>query len=263
MVRTLRAALRRNPQLRALARSCLWWVERTKARALGTRYHERHWRNRHLSGGSDWGDDDDWILSYWNSREHPHRAHLIDRAMKYAPGSVLEFGCNCGPNLSLLREADSGLELVGIDINPVAIQAGRELLEREAGGVVDLVQGGIEALSAFPIGRFDVFLTDAVLLYVGPDRIREVLKEAVRLSRKGVVMLEWHEPLGPLVKGFRDTFVRGHWVRDYRAWLEPLVGPDRVRATKLPEGLWPGEEWSRWGHVIEVDLRDRTPTGLP
>lgn len=246
--------LRATTSLRAVARAGFWGAERVKVWVLGTRYHERHWRKRHLFGGTDWDTGQDWVGSYWESREHAHRSYLIGRVLAYRPASVIEFGCNCGPNLCLLHRADPALELTGVDINPVAIKKGRELLAKTASRGANLVLGGIEALAGFPDHSFDVFFTDAVLMYIAPDRIRDVLAEAIRLSRRAVVMLEWHDGEAPIAPRGGDVFVRGHWVRNYRLCFEALVAPERVRVTRFPPGLWPGENWSRWGHVIEVDL---------
>lgn len=256
LLRSMARSLRWSPQFRALARSWYWQIECVKASALGTKYHENQWRRRHLRSESDWNGPGDWVDGYWNSRTHSHRPFLIDHVMSYKPSSVLEFGYNCGPNLYLLYRKDSTLRLTGIDINPAAISRGRDLLLSEACIGVDLKIGGVESLEEIPDASVDVFLTDAVLLYIGPDMIKKVLMNGVRLASRGIVMLEWHYDA---VQGSPpERFIQGHWARDYCRMFADLVPPGRVRVIRLPRDLWPGEYWSRFGHVIRVDLRART-----
>ncbi len=254
MIRKAAGLLRANETLRAVARAGFWGAEWVKVSLLGTQYHERHWRHRHAHKGSDWDTGGTWIAGYWESRHHSHRSGLIQRVLAYSPASLIEFGCNCGPNLSLLHDRDPSLRLTGVDINPEAIEKGRDLLAADA-CAVKLVLGGIDKLASFPDDSFDVFLTDAVLMYVAPDRIGHVLAEAIRLSRIAVVMLEWHTSEATSTRRGGDVFVRGHWVRDYRNHLEDLVEGQRVRVTRIQPDVWPGPEWPRWGHWIEVDLR--------
>lgn len=76
---------------------------------LGTQVREREWATRHLRKGErerdDWGKgSNDWIKGYWDSQDHPHRPFLIERISKFSPNSILEIGCNCGPNLHLLAK---------------------------------------------------------------------------------------------------------------------------------------------------------------
>ena len=96
---------------------------------VGTKAREDEWAARHLHKGSDWksvqgtGDEDEWVMSYWGSRDHSHRTFLVEKISAYRPvSSILEIGCNCGPNLYLLAQRFPDAEIVGIDINPRAVQ---------------------------------------------------------------------------------------------------------------------------------------------
>jgi tRNA G46 methylase TrmB len=54
---------------------------------------DKEWATRHVY-------DEDWIENYWKSRDHPHRAFLVERICKFSPmHSILEIGCASGPNL--------------------------------------------------------------------------------------------------------------------------------------------------------------------
>jgi hypothetical protein len=193
---------------------------------LGTRVEEKYWATRHLRKGNDWGDEkNDWTRGYWDSHDHPHRPFLVETISKFNPSSILEVGCNCGPNLCLLAKKFPDANLIGIDINPIAVQKGNEWLAQEGISNVKLLEGKADELGQFPDNHFDVVCTDAVLIYIGPDKIKKVIEETLRVSRRALILLEWHcfnsksNPLGVYI---------GHWMRDYVALLNEFVPEDRI-----------------------------------
>ena len=178
----------------------------------------------------------------------------MERIFKFSPSSVLEVGCNCGPNLYILAKRFPDAEIRGIDINPMAVQKGNEWLAQEGISNVKLSVGRADDLRQFEDKSFDVVFTDAVLIYIGPDKIRKVVEEMLRVTRKVLIFLEWHSfdskcnPLGVYV---------GHWMRDYTALLKEFVSENNIKVTKMPKDLWPDKNWQKWGGVIEVVLQGR------
>jgi ubiquinone/menaquinone biosynthesis C-methylase UbiE len=231
-------------------------------RFLGTRLAEREWATRHLRRGSDWndtkhaGDNDEWIRGYWDSRDHSHRQFLLEHITKFSPvSSILEIGCNCGPNLYLLARKFPNVEIVGIDINPAAIQKGNEWFTQEGIRNVKLLVGKADELEQFEDKRFDIVFTDAVLIYIGPDKIKEVIKGVLRIARKALILFEYHsfgcaaDPRGVYV---------GHWMRDYAALLKEFVPQEIIHIAKMPEELWADKYWQKYGGVVEVDLENQS-----
>lgn len=219
-------------------------------RLLGTKLGEKYWATRHLRKGDDWGNENnDWVRGYWDSRDHSHRSFLIDRICKFSPFSILEIGCNCGPNLYLLAKKFPDAEIMGIDINSMAVQKGNEWFTQEGISNVKLLVGKADNLRQFQNKSFDVVFSDAVLIYIGPDKIKKVIEEMLRVTRKALIFLEWHcfnsrsNPLGLFV---------GHWVRDYKTLFEEFVPKEKINITKLPKELWNDKGWQRWGAIIEV-----------
>ncbi|MEM2914596.1 MAG: class I SAM-dependent methyltransferase [Candidatus Bathyarchaeia archaeon] len=219
---------------------------------LGTKLEERYWATKHLRKGDDWGKEgDDWVKGYWESRTHSHRNFLVDRILNFSPLSVLEVGCNCGPNLYLLAKKLTHAEIKGVDINPMAVQKGNEWLRQESITNVELLVGKADDLRRFRDKSFDVVFTDAVLIYVGPDKIRKVIREMLRVTRKALIFLEWHtfdKKRGSL------GFYSGHWIRNYKELLKEFVPENKIKIVKLPEELWPDLNWQRWGYIIEVAM---------
>jgi len=240
---------------------------RLKEYFLGTSVREREWATRHLRKSererNDWGKGGrDWIEGYWDSRNHEHRPFLIKRISRFSPNSIFEIGCNCGPNLYLLAKKFPDAEIVGIDINPMAVQKGNEWLAQEGISNVKLLEGKADELGRFQDKSFDVVFSDAVLIYIGPDKIMKVIKEMVRMTRRALVLVEWHcfEPKK------KDTsrlgvYYRGLWKRDYVTLLKQFVREEQIHITKITEEAWPGEEaWKEVGAIIEVVLDGTSKT---
>lgn len=219
-------------------------------RLFGTKLEEKYWVTRHLHKGDDWGNkENDWVRGYWDSRSHSHRSFLMEKISKFSPSSILEVGCNCGPNLYLLAKRFPNAEIIGIDINSMAVQKGNEWFVQEGISNVKLFVGKADDLRQFQDKSFDVVFTDAVLIYVGPDKIKKVVGEMLRVARKALVFLEWHcfnskcNPLGVYA---------GHWVRNYVSLLKEFVPEDKIGVVKMPEELWLDKNWQKWGAIIEV-----------
>jgi ubiquinone/menaquinone biosynthesis C-methylase UbiE len=250
MKKKLKSFLKRWPKFYNFLKRGYSAFRSMQRRLLGTRLEEKYWAARHLRQGDDWGDKEgDWVRGYWDSRDHSHRSFLMERIFKFSSLSILEIGCNCGPNLYILAKKLPDAQIRGIDINPIAVQKGNEWFTQEGISNVKLSVGKADDLRQFKDKSFDVVFTDAVLIYIGPDKIRKVIEEMLRVTRKALIFLEWHcfdskcNPLGVYV---------GHWMRDYRALLKEFVPESKTKVTKLPKDLWLDQNWQRWGSVIEI-----------
>ncbi|MEK6951605.1 MAG: class I SAM-dependent methyltransferase [Nanoarchaeota archaeon] len=215
-----------------------------KNHILGTKVKEEEWAKRN-DKHNDWGKEEkDWIQSYWDSRNHPHRSFLIEKITKFSPSSILEIGCNCGPNLYLLSKKFPTARIVGIDINPLAIQRGNEWLVKEEISNVNLLLGKADEFKK--LKKFDIVFTDAVLIYIGRDKIKKVLKEMISAATKAIILVEWHSP----ESDWRGNYYRGCWKRDYTSLLAQFKLD--VRITKLSKNIWPDKNWMGVGAIIEI-----------
>jgi SAM-dependent methyltransferase len=233
---------------------------------------DKEWATRHLH-------DENWAEDYWKSRNDPHRLFLVEKISKYSPiKNVLEIGCASGPNLYLIAKKFPEADIRGIDISPVAIQKGNTWFKQEGFSNVKLEVGKAQDLERFADKTFDVVFTDAVLIYISPDEIKQTIKEMLRIGRV-IILNEWHTfnkwrafllntlyyfksnliarqqfkniKLSIRSKTSLGLFV-GHWARDYRTLFQEFVPKERIHITKLPNGLWNDKKWQRWGALIEV-----------
>lgn len=234
-----------------------WRINYLKTYLFGTEIQEKEWSGERLGRQDSWNNQsyadkkDGWILSYWDSRIHPHRDFLLKKIEEFSPvSSILEIGANCGPNLYLASKIFPSAKLVGIDINKKAIEIGRELFKKEGILNVELLSGKADILSRFKDNSFDVVFTDATLIYIGPEKIEKIIKEMVRVAGKGIILLEQHEEI---VKGF-GSYEYGLYRRNYKELFKLFMAEDKISLTKLPEKSWPDKNWRQLGYIIKVTL---------
>jgi ubiquinone/menaquinone biosynthesis C-methylase UbiE len=174
---------------------------------------------------------------------------------QFAPfESILEVGCGAGANLVVLARGHPGTRLYGVDISPRAIRAAERALSREAIADATVLKGRADDLSSFSDKSVDIVLTDAVLMYIGPDRIGRVVSELARVARKRLILNEWHWFEGSAA-GSEAYWHCAHWVHDYVRLLGSTPEVKAFRVERLPPGMWsPGGGWEAYGALVEVEL---------
>lgn len=222
-------------------RALYWGWAALRRKILGTYIDEHVWKTRLPTLSRD----------YVESLDHPHRKWLVQRVLSGGSVSaIIEVGCGCGPNLDLLAHQAPHIRLAGIDISPSLLAEGTAHFSSVGLGHIRLVEGKADNLIDFANASADVVFTDAVLLYVGPDKIKRVVREMLRVARSRLVMLEMHDHTA----SSEGRYTRDGWVRDYAALLRPLVGDAAVRLERMPPELRTAGRWPKYGTLIEVDL---------
>ncbi len=245
----LRKVLRKLPLIHNFATILYQKIRYIKDCILGTKAQEKYWETRHIREGNKWIED------YWNNRDHPHRFFLTEKIETLYPfSSIMEIGCSSGPNLYLLSKKFPNAEIRGVDINPKVVQRGNEWFVKEGISNVKLFVGKADELSRFRDKSFDIVLTDALLIYIGPDKIRKVIAEIIRIAKKAMVLVEWHCEREDEDNFGLGLYHCGYYKRDYVNLLKGFVNRDRIHVTKIPEEMWPGEDWGKMGYIIEVIL---------
>ncbi|MBI2938156.1 MAG: class I SAM-dependent methyltransferase [Thaumarchaeota archaeon] len=225
-----------------LARAFYRSIMRLLGSLVGTRLEARRWA--HKSSPAE--------RSGCLAMDHPHRELILKRVSGYAPfQSLLEVGCGNGPNLLLLAKAFPEAVFRGVDINPNFVKSGTKWFKENGVSNVNLLVGKADDLAGLPDKSFDIVLTDAVLIYVGPDKIRKVLTDAVRIARRAVILVEWHSSDPTNLLGFYER----HWVRNYEAVFKTVDPKISVQAFPLPDGGGFGDDlWRKWGALIEAAI---------
>ncbi|MCK9370400.1 class I SAM-dependent methyltransferase [Candidatus Dojkabacteria bacterium] len=193
----------------------------------------KYWQKRPADDTrKDWrlDRDTDWVSEYWGSQAHPHRSLITEALVRIGDfGSLLEVGCNCGPNLQQIRNKYPKTKLYGIDASPVAVEKGQRLFGTE-------IQLG--TADKLPVD-VDVILSDAVLIYAEPDYFKKIAEEFSKKAKKAIILVEWYDESKTGVE--KD----GHWARDYQ-----FKGFELKDKIKITEQQWPNKAWSQNGYVF-------------
>lgn len=197
----------------------------------------KYWKDRPKDHDRmDWRNGkDNWIAEYWESRQHPHRALIIESVIKLGAKSLLEVGCNCGPNLYNVWKYCQ-IPVAGIDANEDAINEAQGALP-----VGDLDVGNLLKLP-WNDKSWDVVLSDAVLMYIPPEEIEQALAEMARVAKRAIIILDWYDDS---TKGIAKDF---HWARNYPRLLRKLKF--KVTQQCLTEKDWPSKTWVRNGRLF-------------
>lgn len=217
-------------------------IKKILDKTFGTVIDELYWRHRHIF-------DQTWSKSYisQDSINHPHRQLLIEKISSYAPfKTILEIGCASGPNLYLLSKKFSDAKLYGTDISKRAVKTGQEWFRAQNIKNVLLSSQKAEDLKQFPDKSIDIIFTDAVFIYIGPNKIKYVIQEIFRVVRKALILNEWHAD--SLLCSYNDC-----WIYNWKILLKKFVPVEKIKFTKIPLEIWAGN-WAKYGYIIEVEL---------
>lgn len=132
-----------------------WDYILTERYLLGTKLQEIRWRMHD-------------VYDLQTSLAEPHHPFLVERIGQFAVfESILEVGCNAGPNLVALGRKYPHVRLNGVDISDRAIKVAKTNLARESIGNASVSVGRADDLRQFADKSVDVVLTSACLMFVG------------------------------------------------------------------------------------------------
>mgnify|MGYP001598132728 CR=1 FL=1 len=203
-----------------------------------------YWQSRPITDDHrDWKNKkENWVEDYWASWNHPHRKIIIEELKKLPKfNTLLEIGCNCGPNLSNIKLEFNGVNLFGIDANPDAVKLAQEKLTND-----DIRVGDFSTLPWFD-KSMNVVISDAALMYIHPTNLQQTLRELVRVGIGHLLLIE-RQPTGT-----QSELTNAVWAHPFEQIFKGMGY--QVEARKLTEEEWPdSENWKKYGHVIKVTL---------
>ena len=209
-----------------------------------TKQHKEYWANRKINWMESYvtGIDPATNTPMWN---HPHRQLLI-WVLKSIPWvSLWEVGCGGGANLVKISKEFKGIQLGGSDISEDAIKVAQTLFE----GARFHVESTEDLLLSD--NSVDVVLSDASLIYIGPEKIDKAIHELVRVARSHILLCEFHSTSWWERLKFR--FKTGYNAYNYRELLEKH-GCHDINIVKIPKDFWPGFPWEKMGYIISAKI---------
>lgn len=194
-----------------------------------------YWESRQVNDEQrDWPyASENWIKDYELSIDHPHRQVIIDELKKIDWQTLVEIGCNCGPNMALIHRYFPTKQVGGFDPSQDAIDHGQEVNCSE----LEFFTADASYLKEANDNYIDVLLADASLMYVPPEEINEVMDNMTRAAKHIIIVERFSEA----------EENNGHiWSRNYTQLLA-----DRgfgVQEIKMTEALWPTSiNWQKYG----------------
>lgn len=187
----------------------------------------KYWEKRPLDNGiSDWNlNKENWLDDYAQSLTHPHRKLVLDALDEIKPNSLLELGCNVGPNIELIRMVFPGMDLSGIDVSPEAVTFAKDRLPLADFTCMDMAEISPE------LGKFDIVLADASLMYIPDTEIKSVIETISKITNNVIILDRFDESELGIVKNHI-------WARNYPKLLEDTGFT--ITAHKITEEEWPG-----------------------
>ncbi len=190
------------------------------------------------------------------------RAVLIEQISNLYPfTSVLEVGSGHGQNFDILARLFPKVTFVGVDSNEERVNSSNQLFQHQNLSQVTFVQGEAGQLPEFLDRSADIVVSSAMMLFVAPDRVEQVVREMLRIARRAVFVLEQHQVdlnnpsqyLG--VRCLKDTGISDYYLRDYFALFARFVPESAIHLIEVPNPRWPIEQWKQYAKVFRIDLK--------
>ena len=186
-----------------------------------TKEHQKYWKDRKI----------DWKKEYQDNWDHPHRFVITEVLKTFKWLSIIEIGCGGGANLINIFKGIPGRHVGGVDISEDAITAAQKAFGGglfKVGSADDIMMSDNSA---------DVVLSDMTLIYVGGRDIGRYIKEMSRISRKYVMLCEFHSE--SWWERFKLKFNSGYNAYDWKTLLTKYGFYDIIKY-KIEEKHWPG-----------------------
>ena len=239
----------RRGLLREIRSKVYWTAMGVRHRVQGTRAFRNSWRTR-PSGVQAASEVE---------MSHPHRDWLVAQFANIGSfESLLDVGCGSAFDIERLATRFAGARYVGMDINEDGLALARQRLARDGMANVELLAGRSDDLFKFRDKEFDIAMTNAVLLYTGPDLIEKTFKGLFRVASRKLVLIEFHDPAMTGNTGWKGRFTRDGWVRNYEALVREFCPPGtRIEKSKVPADVRPAGRWPQFGWLISVSAGDQ------
>ena len=157
--------------------------------------------------------------------------------------TVLDYGCGYGVNMNILKKLKKEIKLNCMEIS------------KERLTMLDIINDNVYKMGFNKLAinnlpklekHFDLAYCDAVLIYVRPQKIHELLKSLIKSSKQTILL---HE----LTYEFTKEKIDHLHIHNYRAIIKKINPSLKVKFFK---SLRPGAPWSTHGTKIIINRSD-------
>ena len=187
-------------------------------------------------------------LNYMSELDSVRNKVLWEVLRSFHPQTVVEIGSSLGSKIVTFAKDNPGMKLVGLDINPNAVEKGQLIademqLDNLTFEVFDIAKNSISDLKLEM--KDTVIFSWATLIYIHPINIVKVLKSILKQEPLGFVFIEQHSDK-LTVSRKRGKIIHGgpNYIRDYLHLLEKLGAFTKYQIQSYPIS---SEIWSPGG----------------
>ena len=180
------------------------------------------------------------ICEFEKFESEKYRLKLFDNIDIKKIKSVLDYGCGYGMNMKVLKDLNNNINLTGIERSKNKIRMLNIINDNIYKMPLNLYD--ITKLSKIE-KKYDLVFTDAVLIYVNPNNIYELLKKLIHSSKKNVLL---HE----LNHNDNQHDIDHLYVHDYKYLIKKINPRLKIKIFKSKK---PGSPWSSHGSIILID----------
>ena len=154
--------------------------------------------------------------------------------------TALDYGCGYGVNMNILKKIKKEIKLNCMDIS------------KERLTMLDIINDNIYKMQFNKLGidsllklekEFDLVYSHAVLIYVSPQKIHELLKRLIKSSKQSILL---HE----LTYEFSKEKINHLHIHNYKKIIKKINPSLEVNSFK---SLRPGDPWSTHGTKIIIN----------
>ena len=158
--------------------------------------------------------------------------------------SALEIGCGVGTNLLLIKEQYPHCILEGVDINEKAINEGKKYFKNHKIREIIIKKNKADDIYNYKDNSFDVVFTVATMMYIGTDKINEIIESMIRIAKKRILFVEMYTDN----KSFYDG---EHWIHNYIK-LCKKKGLKKEKINLFKKGDMNDDCWDKCGAIITI-----------
>jgi SAM-dependent methyltransferase len=183
-------------------------------------------------------------LNYLNELDNERNKILWEVLETFHAQTVVEIGSSLGSKIIGFAKDNPEVKLVGLDINPKAVEKGRLIagemqLDNLTFEVFDIAKDSISGLKLEM--KSAVIFSWATLIYVHPMKINRVINSVISQEPLGFVFIEQHsDSLAWFWK--RGKIISGgpNYIRDYRYLISRTDRSSKyqVTSTQLAPDIW-------------------------
>ena len=160
-------------------------IRRWYTREIDSAFWKRWWNSRAEEISS--GFELDRVSSLWDKElEEISNKKLFDFIEPRADDFIFDAGCGSGANISMLRSKVTGI--VGMDFSEAMIDRCRKRIEEENICSMGLAVGNISHVG-LKGNTFNKIICLSVLHYMNDEECKAALKELVRISKEGAILI--------------------------------------------------------------------------